>query len=139
MPDLPTGGPGAIHRSTISGPTYLMTMSQLVTTTAGIIQQENADKALLSKLTAPNSTSLTPSFINWTSQGFPNIYILFSMTLNPPTVCSDGKRRTMYEYVSYLIAKDLSTQVQTFQSNFLGMQMSYTITGTTVNIHVTKS
>jgi hypothetical protein len=138
MADLPTGGPGAI-RSTISGPTYLMTMSQLVTTNAGIIQQENADKALLTKLTAPNSSSLTPSFINWTSQGFPNIYILFSMTLNPPTVCSDGKRRTMYEYVSYLISKDLSTQIQTFQSNFLGMQMSYTITGTTVNIHVTKS
>lgn len=124
--------------SSISGTPYVMTMETLLASNAYIIQKENADKSLLSQLVTPDSKSLTPAFINWTSLGFPNIYILFKIELSPPNVCADGVIRTIYDYVSYLLGKDLGLQVQTFQANFLDMTMSYTIIGNTLNIHVSK-
>ena len=124
--------------STISGPTYVMTMEQLLASHANIVQQENADKSRLSPLITPDTNSLTPAFMNWTSQGFPNIYILFSIQLAPPTVCADGVVRNVYDYVSYLLGKDLSAQIQQFDTNFLDMTMSYTISGNIVNVHVSR-
>ena len=115
-----------------------MTMEQLLASHANIVQQETADKSCLSPLITPDTNSLTPAFMNWTSLGFPNIYILFSIPLAPPTVCADGVVRNMYDYVSYLLGKDLSAQIQEFDTNFLDMTMSYTITGNTLNIHVSK-
>ena len=124
--------------SDVSGSPYIMTMDELLGSHANILQQEAADKALLTQLSSPNKSTLQPAFVNWTTQGFPNIFILFSMTLSPPQVCADGVTRTMYDYISYLLEMDLGLQIVAFQTNFLGMLMSYTISGTTLNIHVTK-
>jgi len=125
-------------RSDISGPLYVMTMDELLGSHANIVQQEAADKSLLTQLSSPNKSTLQPAFVNWTTQGFPNIYILFSINLSPPNICVDGVSRNMYDYISYLLGRDLGQEIVAFQSNFLGMIMSYTITGTTLNIHVTK-
>jgi hypothetical protein len=99
---------------------------------------ELADKAKLSTLLNPSTAALTPALLQWTSLGFPSIYVLQSIFLTPPTVCSDGVTRNIYDYASYLLEADLSSQVQTFATNFSGMEMSYTTAGNTVNIHVSK-
>jgi hypothetical protein len=115
-----------------------MTMEQLLETQQNAQQMESADKAKLNVLLSPNAAGLTPVFLQWTSQGFPPIFVLESISLSPPAVCSDGTVRNIYEYASHLLEGDLSAKVQAFATNFSGMEMSYSISGNTVNIHVSK-
>ena len=121
-----------------TGPTFVMTMEQLLQTSQNALQLEAADKAKLTVLLNPNTASLTPAFLQWTSQGFPPIFVLASIILSPPTVCSDGVLRNFYDYVTFLLGADLSSRVQAFATNFSGMEMSYSVSGTTVKIHVSK-
>jgi hypothetical protein len=121
-----------------TGPTFVMTIEQLMETQQNAQQMENADKAKLNVLLNPNTAGLTPMFLQWTSQGFPPLFVLHSMSLTPPGVCSDGTVRNIYDYASYLLEGDLSAKVQAFATNFSGMEMSYTTGGNTINIHVSK-
>ena len=133
-----TGPTGYFGQMGPTGPTYVMTMEQLLQTQENAKQMELADKARLATLLSPNTAALTPAFLRWTSMGFTPMHVLQSITLSPPAVCSDGVTRNIYDYASYLLEADLSGQVQTFATNFSGMEMSYSVSGNTVNIHVTK-
>jgi hypothetical protein len=113
-------------------------MEQLLKTSQNALQLETTDKGKLSVLLNPNTAALTPAFLQWTSRGFPPIFVLASIILSPPTVCSDGVTRNIYDYATFLLGADLSSRVQIFATNFSGMEMSYTVSGTTVNIHVSK-
>ena len=122
-----------------TGPVFVMTMEQLLMTQQNAKQLETTDKTNLAVLlNHPTTSAVTPAFLQWASLGFPPIYVLRSITLSCPTVCSDGMTRNVYDYVSWLLEGDLSSQVQAFATNFSGMEMSYSISGNTINIHVTK-
>jgi hypothetical protein len=133
-----TGPVGYYDATGPTGPTFVMTIEQLMETQQNAQQLENADKAKLNVLLNPNAAGLTPAFLQWASQGFPSIFVLQSISLSPPAVCSDGAVRNIYDYASYLLEGDLSAKVQAFATNFSGMEMSYSISGNTINIHVSK-
>jgi len=135
---MPYGQMGATGATGPTGPTFVMTMEQLLKTSQNALQLEAADKAKFSVLLNPNTAALTPAFLQWTSQGFPPMFVLTSISLSPTTVCSDGVTRHIYDYITFLLGADLSSQVQLFATNFSGMEMSYSVSGTMVNIHVSK-
>jgi len=78
------------------------------------------------------TTSLLPVVINATGPTGP--IPLFPLPTGPT-----GPTRNMYDYISYIIGKDLGDSVTKFDGFFQGMTIAYNITGSTLTIVVSKS
>ena len=121
-----------------TGPVYIATIDQLVTQQSLALAQENADRASLLPLSSPSSYVFTPALQAWASAGFPALGDLVTITLNPPSPCSDGTTRTVYEYVSYLLGKDLGPATVALDAQFLGITVGYILQGNTVRLCVSR-
>jgi hypothetical protein len=117
-----------------TGPVYIATIDQLVTQQSLALQQEAADRASLLPLTNPGSYNFTPALQAWASDGFPALGSLVTVTLTPPSPCSDGTTRTVYNYVSYLLGKDLGAATVALDVQFLGITIAYVLQGNTLRI-----
>jgi len=118
---------------------YLLTLEQLMSTQSAATQQEGNDRTELQAVVTPNMGQLNPLFIQWATAGFPENYTLLSFTINPPSPCSDGTTRSVYDYISYLIGTDVGDAVTKFDGFFQGMTIAYNITGSAFTIVVSKS
>jgi len=118
-----------------TGPSYIATIDQLVTQHSLALQQEATDRAALLPLTSPTSYGYTSALQSWASDGFPALGTLITIALNPPSPCSDGTTRTVYEYVSYLIGgKDLGAATVDLDAQFLGITISYVLQANTLRL-----
>jgi len=118
-----------------TGPSYIATIDQLVTHQSLALQQEATDRQALLPLTSPTSYGFTQPLQTWAAAGFPALGALTTITLNPPSPCSDGTTRTAYEYVSYLLGgKDLGEATVELDSKFLGITISYVLQSNTLRI-----
>ena len=139
----PTGATGPIGMMGLTGitgstgPAYLLTLAELQKSQAGLVKQESTDRATLGPLITPNMRIMNSTFQTWASVGYPPLYRLLSMTLLHPSPCSDGITRNMYDYCSWLMGVPLSTQVETFDANFLNIETSYGFSGNTLLIYIT--
>ena len=133
-PSGPTGPIGATGVTGLTGHTYIATIDQLVTQQSVALQQEATDRTALLPLTNPGSYGFTPALQAWASAGFPALWALVTITLNPPSPCSDGTTRTMYEYVSYLLGKDLGAATVALDAKFLGITIAYVLQSNTLRI-----
>jgi hypothetical protein len=126
---------------TISGPPipeYIMTIDQLTQYHNTTVQSEMSDKVSMDVIVSPNSSGIQQSLIQWASIGFPHDYQILSVNLIFPLRCSDGQVRDMMSYICYLTGSEIMTLTTNFQSNFFGIYFSYSISGNTVNLHVSK-
>ena len=126
--------PAATGPTGPTGPVYLFTIDQLVTQQSLAVQQEATDRAVLLPLTNPGSYGFTPALQAWASAGFPALGDLVTITFNPPSPCSDGTTRTVYEYVSYLLGKDLGAATVALDAKFLGITIAYVLQRNTLRI-----
>ena len=132
-----TGLTGLTGSTGPTGPTYLLTLADLQKSQAGLVEQETTDLATLGPLIYPNMGLMNSTFQTWASVGYPPLYTLLFMKLLHPSPCSDGVTRNMYDYCSWLMGIPLSTQVETFDANFLDIQTSYGFSGNTLLIYIT--
>jgi hypothetical protein len=122
-----------------TGPTYIATIDELVTQQSTALAQESADRTSLLPLSNPGSFGFIQPLRQWAAAGFPALTSLISITLNPPSPCSDGTTRTVYEYVSYLLdGKDLGVATVELDSKFLGITISYVLSGNTLQLCATR-
>ena len=135
-PTGPSGFPFPMPTPTgPTGPVYIATIDQLVTQQSLAVQQEATDRASLLPLTNPGSYGFTPALQAWASSGFPPLGTLVTITLNPPSPCSDGTTRTVYDYVSYLNRGiDLGAATVALDAQFLGITIAYVLQGNTLRI-----
>lgn len=99
---------------------------------------EAADLALLAPFKTPNMTTLNLSMSAWANAGSLPVYIILSIKLTPPSKCSDGTIRNLYDYISWLINVDVSAQTRTISANFPGKDISYSISGVVLRLHVSS-
>ena len=118
---------------------YILTISDLMTTQAMISQQIVLDTAALQPLLNPSSNNLNPLFIKWAAAGFPSNHILFSMEFSPQGITNMHNRPNTYEYATQLLGTDLSQAVTNFGSNFQGMKFSFITPPNSVLIQVSKA
>jgi hypothetical protein len=121
-----------------TGPVYIMTLEQLQQYHDTITQSETADKLKLTAITNPGSSGIQQKLIEWASAGFPHEHEAVIVTLSPPPQCSDGQLRTILQYIEFLTGSNIMDLTTAFQTNFLGIYFSYSISGSTVTLHVTK-
>lgn len=117
---------------------YIMTLEELTASQEALVSKETSDRLSVTRFVNPDPTRVRTRLLQWASAGFPNIFVLSSIELTPPTVCLDGVSRSAFQYVEYLTGTSLSDHVLALQQKLPGMSLSYSTPGTSVCIHVTK-
>jgi len=134
-----TGVTGVTGDAGVTGVTYLMTLDDLIQYHDTTKESEATDKAAMDFIIHPSTSGIQQNLIQWASAGFPVDYQVLSVALIHPSPCSDGKVRDMQEYIFYLTGTYIAPLTIAFQSKFLGIEFSYTITGNIINLHACKA
>jgi hypothetical protein len=114
-------------------------ISELLVSIGAIQVQEASDRTKLSVLMHETRDTLRPQMFEWASAGFTPIYIVQKFELNPPSICSDGIQRNTLSYIEYLLGKDMGQIIAAIQALCLGVTISYSVSGNTLNIHVSRA
>lgn len=114
-------------------------ISELLVSIGAIQVQEASDRTKLSVLLHETRDTLRPQMFEWATAGFTPIYIVQKFELNPPSICSDGIQRNTLSYIEYLLGKDISQIIADIQALCLGVIISYSVSGNTLNIHVSRA
>ena len=115
---------------------YVVTMDDLLQNQTTALQQEDTDRAGLQPFVTP--TDFSAPLSRWVSSGFQSPFTIFAVQFTVPSVCSDGVKRTPHEYICFLLGKTVNEQVESFQTSFQGIKVSYLVTDTTLSIQVSK-
>jgi len=119
-------------------PPHIVTLEELMSSHAVIVAQEANDRATLNPLVNPTREAYRPQLFAWAAGGFLGGYIVQTIPLTPPSVCSDGVTRNVYDYVVYLLGQDMGTTITGIQALCIGVLISYSISGNALRIHVNK-
>lgn len=130
-PLIPVAGPSTI--------THIATLDELLVSHGAQVAKETADRATLLQLSSVNSDNLRTALFSWAATGFPNIYVVISISLVLPRACSDGVTRTTYEYIEWLTGAKIPDMVAAIQTRLTDIEASYSISGTTFRVHVTRT
>ena len=122
-----------------TGPVYIMTLEELRQYHDTITKAETADKLKLTAITNPGSSGIQPKLIEWATAGFPDQYGVLTVVLSPPSQCSDGQSRTLQQYIEFLTGSNIMDLTTAFQTKFLDICFSYSISGTSVTLHATST
>jgi hypothetical protein len=118
---------------------YIATLDELLSSYESTVAQETADRTALSVLVNPSRESFRPQLFQWAAAGFPNGYIIQSISINPPNICSDGVSRNVGKYVEYCIGTNLGAIIQSMTALMTGINPTWSTLGNTIRIHVTRA
>jgi hypothetical protein len=140
-PTVPTAAVMAMFPSAATGPVEvptIATMEELMASYSAIVAKETADTQSLSSLVNPTREQFRPQLFQWASAGFPDLYIVQSFSITPPAICTDGVTREIGKYVEYCIEKNLGEVIDGMKTLMTGIQPSWSMSGNTLRIHVSK-
>ena len=108
-----------------SGPVYITTLEELLSTQGAIIQKESSDKTSLLSVFQPSADTLKTQLIIWASLGFSANWVVFTAQVNPPAACSDGQNHTFYGYVLYLLGGPIEPFLTNLNSQVPGVTFNF--------------
>jgi hypothetical protein len=120
-------------------PTSIATIEELMASYSAIVAKEAADTQLLSSLVNPTRDQFRPHLFQWASMGFPDLYIVQSISVTLPAICADGVTREIGKYIEYRIGKNLGEVIDGMKTLMSGIQPSWSMSGSTLRIHVSKT
>jgi hypothetical protein len=132
----------ALFPSAATGPVeppHIATLEELMASHAAIVTKEAADTQLLKPLVSPTREDFRSALFQWASAGFPDLYIIQSFSITPPAICADGVTREIGKYIEYCIGIDLGQVIYGLKALMVGIQPSWSVSGNTLQIHVTKA
>jgi len=135
----PTGSDAGPTGATGTTGTYIITIDELTSTQEAISQQQITNLSALQAVYQPDPNVLKNQLISWAAQGFPSNWVVFSLQLNPPSVCLDGQSRQFYEYAQYLLGSTLAECISTLNNQVLGVTFNFFLADiNTLGLNVTK-
>jgi len=117
---------------------YLFSVTSLLSEYDLVVQKEASDKAVVDAIEFPNVDDMRVKLIDWALRGFPDIYQLFSITINPPFKCSDGVSRTLFNYIQYICGEGIEAKMNRLSAKLDGMLVTCSYSGNRITFHVTK-
>jgi hypothetical protein len=140
MATEPTGPTGTNEEIGPTGPTSIASLDELMETYTVAIAKEGVDRQLLSSLINPLRDQYRPQLFQWAGLGFPAVFIIQTFEINPPNICSDGVTRDMIAYLKFLLSPStLDTALDGIRSLMPGIVVTFSFSGNTLQIHVTKN
>lgn len=119
---------------------FIMTIEELEQSQSALRSKELQDKNTFLSFVNPDADDLRSRLLQWTLSGFTNSYVLYSILIEVPQVCSDGvSGRNFYEYKQFLTNTDLTTEISLLQEKLSGMTLSTSLVGNTLSLHVSKT
>jgi hypothetical protein len=115
---------------------YNVTMNDLLQNQVTALHQEHMDREGLRPFMTP--TDFSGPLSRWANSGFQSPFTIFAVQFTVPPVCSDGVKRTPYEYICFLLGKTVNEQVELLQTSFQGIKVSCLISDTTLSIRVSQ-
>jgi hypothetical protein len=103
------------------------------------VAKEVIDRESLQSLVTPTRDDFRSQLFQWATAGFPDLYVVQSFTITPPAICADGVTREIGKYVEYCIGKNLGEVIDGMKALMTGIQPSWSMSGSTLRIHVTKA
>jgi hypothetical protein len=118
---------------------YIATLDELMASHEAVITQEQTDITNLQALKNPSREGFRSKLFQWASLGFPDLYIVQSININPPNICSDGVTRNLGKYIEYCLGTDMGTVIQGIAALMTGINPTWSTDGNCVRIHVTRA
>ena len=104
------------------------------------VVKETADRASVAAFTTPSIEGLKPALYKWAAGGFIGGYAVSTLSLAPPSLCTDGVNRTLTYYFEYLLGKPIATWLQGLEALTEGMMFTYSHDGMSlITLHVTRT
>ena len=123
----------------LSPPPPVISLDDLLNNQMVILAKESTDRNTVLSFTNPTSESLKTSLFQWATAGFQGGYVVSSLSLMPPPVCSDGMSRSLPFYMEYLMGKSIGDWLITLGTMTAGMSFTFSHNGSTqINLHVTR-
>ena len=123
----------------LSPPPSVISLDDLLNNQMVILAKESTDRNTVLSFTNPTSESLKTSLFQWATAGFQGGYVVSTLSLMPPPVCSDGMSRSLPFYMEYLMGKSIGDWLITLGTMTAGMSFTFSHNGSTqINLHVTR-
>lgn len=120
-------------------PPHIATLDELMASREAVILHEANDRATLAPLLSPNREQYRPQLFQWAAAGFPDGYIVQTMALSPPSLCSDGVTRDLPAYTWYLLGTEIADLLAAINSMLTGISVSFSFLGNSLLLHVNKN
>lgn len=116
-------------------------LSDLLTETEVLKQKESQDRQIVDGLENPDFGFLRQKLIQWAAAGFPYAFPVFSVSVTPPQICSDGIVRGFCDYIAYLAGMSIEAKLKRLETKLEGIKIlnSYSDITKTMTVHVTKA
>lgn len=115
-----------------------ITIDDLLSSVEVLTQKENEDKATLEGIGNMSHDTLKNKLLSWATAGFPNVYEITRVTINPPALCSDGVNRSLADYIVFCSGKTINEHVDVLANKVTGMNITFANMGTYISIVVSK-
>lgn len=104
-----------------------------------VIQKKEADdKLLLESIGNLSQEELKSKLISWAIAGFPNTHEIHTITILPPSICSDGVTRDLPGYIAFCSGKTIHEHIDLLQQKVTNISVSFANMGTHISIVVSK-
>ena len=142
--DGPTGPTGPTEYMGPSGMTALpppppLSIADLLADQSVLEVKEQADGQTFSAIGGLTAEGLKPKLLQWARQGFPNAFCVHEVSVNVPSVCSDGVSRSLDDYIVFCSGKTIHQHVATLQEKLLDITVTFSYTGSAIQIVVLKA
>ena len=127
-----------ISGSEVPLPPPKITVADILASQEVLVQTEATHKALVDGISQMDITSLRNKLIVWGTLGFPNVYVIHDVALSPPPRCSDGVSRDLANYITFCSGKTLQEHIALLQELVADIDVSFSYTGTSIQIVVSK-
>lgn len=142
----PTGMTGTTEMTgmtEMTGPTGpiappMISLNDIVNAVEIVQLKEAADKSALESISSLSFDGLRASLIQWATTGYTNAYVIHSVPITPPNVCSDGVSRNLSEYIQFCSGKTINEHVQLLQDRMTDIIVSFANSGNMIIIVVSK-
>ncbi len=128
----PTGPTGP------SGPPSIR-LDDILSSMQFIQHKEAEDRVSLNCIGTLPYEYLKSALIQWATSGFPNAYPIYELRIEVPSTCSDGQTRSLQDYIQFVSGKTIYEHVATLQARFPDIVVSFSYTGVSIVIVVTKA
>jgi hypothetical protein len=124
---------------TVEPSPYIITLDELKETQEALSHKESLDRSTVIRFVEPDTEELKRKLLQWATVGLPNVFQLFSVSIEPPTRCMDGISRPKFEYIEYLLGTTIYEKFQLLQVKLPGMVLSYSLPDSQLCMHVSKA
>jgi hypothetical protein len=119
-------------------PPHIATIDELMKSHESLVVKEAQDRASLNVLLNPTRDTFRGPLFQWASASFEYGFMIFSLSIDVPPMCSDGQVRATGGYIQYLTGKSHEEIAAGIQLMLTGIQVFTNCTNTAIEVRVIK-